>query len=53
MRGVVTATASRAFTVDDAWVSTPGQELDVQFDALTQAGCIKKLSTHVSGATAI
>jgi hypothetical protein len=46
------ATASRAYKGGYARISTPGQRLDAQFDALTRAGCIKMFSDQVSGAKA-
>jgi DNA invertase Pin-like site-specific DNA recombinase len=43
---------SRADKIGYARVSTPGQKLDAQLDALIQAGCGKTFSDQVSGTTA-
>src|SRR6266850_828489 len=43
---------SRADKIGYARVSTPGQKLDAQLDALIQAVCVKTFSDQVSGTTA-
>ena len=44
---------ARAYKIGYARVSTPGQKLDAQLDALVQAGCLKTFTDHVSGTTAL
>jgi DNA invertase Pin-like site-specific DNA recombinase len=46
------ATEARVCKIGYARVSTPGQKLDAQLDALTQAGCMKTFMDQVSGITA-
>jgi DNA invertase Pin-like site-specific DNA recombinase len=46
------ATEARVCKIGYARVSTPGQKLDAQLDALTQAGCMKTFTDQVSGLTA-
>jgi len=46
------ATDARVCKIGYARVSTPGQKLDAQLDALTQAGCTKTFTDQVSGITA-
>jgi DNA invertase Pin-like site-specific DNA recombinase len=46
------ATDARVCKIGYARVSTPGQKLDAQLDALTQAGCMKTFMDQVSGITA-
>lgn len=41
--------SSRAYKVGYARVSTPAQKLDSQWDVLSQVGCGKIFSDHVSG----
>ena len=43
---------ARVCKIGYARVSTPGQKLDAQLDALTQAGCRKTFMDQVSGITA-
>ncbi len=45
-------TSVRADKIGYARVSTAGQKLDAQLDALTQAGCLKIFTDQVSGARA-
>ena len=45
--------AARAYKVGYARVSTSGQKLDAQLDALVHAGCVKTFTDQVSGATAV
>jgi len=42
---------ARAYKIGYARVSTPGQKLDAQLDALIQAGCLKTVTDHFSGTT--
>jgi DNA invertase Pin-like site-specific DNA recombinase len=51
-RIVIMATEARVCKVGYARVSTPGQKLDAQLDALIQAGCMKTFMDQVSGITA-
>ena len=43
---------SRADKIGYARVSTPGQKLDAQLDALIQAGCVNGVSDQIGGTTA-
>jgi DNA invertase Pin-like site-specific DNA recombinase len=43
---------ARVCKIGYARVSTPGQKLDAQLDALTQAGCMKTFMDQVRGITA-